>query len=60
MEVLLAISGLDVERIEETKLVNMHVKIKEGDMGRGDGSDKTDRVAIVEVLMEKEIMAVSL
>ena len=49
---MLAISGLDVERIEETKLVNMHVKIKEGDMGSGDG--KSDRVTTVEALKEKE------
>ena len=42
--------GLDVDRIVEAQSVN----IKEGEMGGGDGPGKSDRVATVEVLKEKE------
>ena len=43
----------------EAKLVNMYVNIKEGNMGEGDDPGKSNRVATVEALKEKEIMAMS-
>jgi hypothetical protein len=37
----------------------LYVNIKEGDMGRGNSPGKSDRVATIEVLKEKEIMIMS-
>ena len=50
VEVLLVVSGLDVDRSVEAKFVN----IREGNMGEGDGPGKSDRVATVEVLKERK------
>ena len=55
VEVLLVVSGLDVNRSVEAKLVN----IKDGDMGGGDCSGEPDKVGTVEVLKEKGIMSMS-
>ena len=44
-------SGLDVDRSVEVKLVN----IKEDDMGGKDGPGESDRVATFEELKEKEM-----
>ena len=38
---VLVVSGLDVE---ETKLINLYVNIKEGGMGKGDGPGKCENV----------------
>ena len=43
VEVLLKVSGLDVERNAEAYLVNLHINIKEGDMG-----GKVNRVGTIE------------
>ena len=45
----------------EARLVNKDVNIKEGDIGRGDGPGKSDRVMTIEALkeMEKGIMTMS-
>ena len=40
----------------DAKFVNIYVNSKEGDMEGEDGPGKLDRIAIVEVLMEKGIM----
>ena len=37
VEVLLVVHRFDVDRSAEASLVNKHVNMKEGDMGRGDG-----------------------
>ena len=34
----------------EARLVNKDVNIQKGDMGRGDGPGKSDRIATIEVL----------
>ena len=39
MEVLLVVSGLDIDRSKKVQLVNNYVNIKEGDMGGGDGHE---------------------
>ena len=54
LEVLLIVSGLNVNRSAEAKFVNMYVNIKEGDMEGGDGPSKSDRAPAVEALKEKE------
>ena len=60
VEVLLVVGGFDVDGGAEARLVNKDVNIKEGDMGRGDGPSKSDRVASIEALKEKkEIMTMS-
>ena len=53
--------GFDVDRYAEVRLVNKDVNIQEGDMGRGDGPGKSDRVATIEALREevKGIMTMS-
>ena len=38
----------------EARMVNKDVNIQEGDMGRGDGPSKSDRVVSIEALKEKE------
>ena len=45
----------------EVRLVNKDVNIQEGDMGRGDGPGKSDRIATIEALKEqkKGIMTIS-
>ena len=40
--------------LSEGRLVNKDVNIQEGDMGRGDGPSKSDRIASIEALKEKE------
>ena len=47
------IGGFDVDGGAKARLVNKDVKIK-GDMGRGDGPGKSDRVTTIEALKEKE------
>ena len=47
------VGGSDVDGGAEARLVNKDVNIKEGDMGRGDGPDKLDRVMTIETLKEK-------
>ena len=54
VEVLLVVSRFDVHRGAELGLVKKYVNIKGGDMGRGDGTGKSDRVATIEALKEKE------
>ena len=54
VEVLLVVGGFDVDRGVEARLVNKDVSIQEGDIGRGDGPGKSDRVATIEVLKEEE------
>ena len=54
VEVLLVVSGLDVDRSAKALLDNMYVSNNKGDMGREDGPGKLDRVATVEVFEEKE------
>jgi hypothetical protein len=54
VEVLLVVSEFDVDGGAEARLFNKDVNIQEGDMGRGDGPSKSDRVATIEVLREKE------
>ena len=48
------IGGFDVDGGAKGRLVNNDVNIKEGDMGRGDGLGKLDRVTTIEALKEKE------
>ena len=45
VEVLLVVGGFDVDGSAEARLVNKDLNIQEGDMGRGDGPGKSDRVA---------------
>ena len=52
VEVLLVVSALEVDRNTKTQIVNTYVNIKEGNMGRGDGSSKLDNTATVEALKE--------
>ena len=54
--------GGDGEKRPEAKLVNMYLKIKEGDMGREYGPGKLDRMVTIEMLKEKkkEIIAMGL
>ena len=61
MEVLLVVGGFDVDGCAGVRLVNNDVNIQEGDMGRGDGPGKSDRVMTIESLveMEKLIMTIS-
>jgi len=54
VEVLLVVGGFDVDGCAEVRLVNKDVNIQEGDMGKGDGQGKSDRVATIEVLKEEE------
>ena len=54
VEVLLVVGGFDVNGDAEVRLVNKDVNIQEGDMERGDGPSKSDRVASIEALKEKE------
>ena len=54
VEVLLMVGGFDVDGCAEVRLVNKDVNIQEGDMWRGDGPSKSDRVATVEALKQKE------
>ena len=54
VEVLLVVNGFEVDRGAEVRLVNKDVNIKEGDMERGDGPGKSDRVTTIEALKEKE------
>ena len=54
VEVLLVVSGFEVDRGVKTLLVNKYVNIKESDMRGGDGSSKSDRVVTVEAFKEKE------
>ena len=54
VEVLLVVGGFDVDGCAEVRLVNKDVNIQEGDMGRGDGPGKLDRVVTIEVLKEEE------
>ena len=58
LEVLLMVSGLDVDRGAEARFVN----IKESDLRGGDGPGKSDWIATVKALkkMEKGIMAMGL
>ena len=51
--VLLVVGGFDVDGCAEVRLVNKDVNIQEGDMGRGDGPGKSDRVATIEALKEE-------
>ena len=44
VEVLLVVGGFDVDGGAEARLVNKDVNIQEGDMGRGDGPGKSERV----------------
>ena len=55
VEVLLVVSGFDVDGCAEVRLVNKDVNIQEGDMGRGDGPGKSDRIATIEALKEEDI-----
>ena len=48
------VCGFDVDGCAEVRLVNKDVNIQEGDMGRGDGPGKSDRVATIEALKEEE------
>ena len=52
-EVLLVVVGL-MDWGSETKIANMFVDIKEGDMGSADILSKLNRIAIVEVFKQKE------
>ena len=54
VEALLVVGGFDVNGGVEAILVNKDVNIKEGDKGRGDGPGKSDTVAAIEALKEKE------
>ena len=54
VEVLLVVGGFDVDGCAEVRLVNKDVNIQEGDMGRGDGPGKLDRIATIEALKEEE------
>ena len=54
VEVLLVVGGFDVDRGPDVRLVNKDVNIQEGDMGRGDGQGKSDRVATIGALKEEE------
>ena len=54
VEVLLVVGGFDVDGCAEVRLVNKDVNIQEGDMGRGDGPGKSDRIATIEALKEEE------
>ena len=54
VEVLLVVPRFDVDRDAEAWLVNKYVNIKEGDMGKGNGPGKLDRVASIEALKEKK------
>ena len=47
MEVLLVVGGFDVDGDAEARLVNKDVNVQEGDMGRGGGPSKSDRVASI-------------
>ena len=53
VEVLLVVGGFDVDGGAEIKLVK-DVNIQEGDMERGDGPGKSDRIATIEALKEEE------
>ena len=48
------VGGFDVDGGAEARLVNKYVNIQEGDMGRGDGPSKSDRIATNEALKEEE------
>ena len=48
------VGGFDVDGCAEVRLVNKDVNIQEGDMGRGDGPGKSDRIATIETLKDKE------
>jgi hypothetical protein len=54
VEVLLVVGEFDVDGGAEVRLVNKDVNIQEGDMGRGDGPGKSDRVATIDALKEEE------
>ena len=54
VEVLLVVSGFDVDRSAEAKLVNMYVNLNEGDMRGRDGPGGSVRIANFEALREKE------
>ena len=41
------VGGFDVNRVAEARLVNKDVNIQEGDMGKGYGRSKSDRVATI-------------
>ena len=54
------VGGFDVSGGAEVRHVNKDVNIQEGDMGRGDGPRKSDRVASIELKeKEKGIMTMS-
>ena len=54
------VGEFDVDGGAEARLVNKDVNIQEGDMGRGDGPSKSDRLATIEALKEKKgIMTMS-
>ena len=55
-KVLLVLSGPDVNRSAEAKLVDMYVYIVDHDMGGEDGPGKSDRVVTVEAPKEKRII----
>ena len=46
--------GLMWTEVWKSRLVNKDVNIQEGEMGRGDGPGKSDRVATIEALKEEE------
>ena len=54
VEVLLVVGEFDVDKGAEARLINKDDNIQEGDMGRGDGPSKSDRVVSTEALKEKE------
>ena len=54
VEVLLEVGRYDVDGDAEARLVNKDVNIQEGDMGRGNGPSKSDRIATIEALKEEE------
>ena len=54
VELLLVVGGFDMDGGAEATLVNKDVNIQEGDMGRGDGPGKSERVATIEALKEEE------
>ena len=51
VKVLLVVSVFDVDRGAEARLVNKDVNIQEGDMGRIDGPNKSDRIASIVALL---------
>ena len=52
VKVLLVVGGFDMDGSAEARLVNKDVNIQEGDMGRGDGPGKSERVATIEALLD--------